>query len=103
MIPGRLGEVANADILPTEGELWTMDPDRLGGHPKEEFDETEKAEVRHVDGVSEAEKSHGEEDAEDGAKDDTVEEIDPRELCKLPARPRVVEGDRSFPGKTRQT
>lgn len=77
--PGRTGDV-KLEMFPTDGEVWTTELDRLGGHPNDETEETEHAEVRHVDGVSEAEKSHGEEDAEYGADDETVDEMEPREL-----------------------
>lgn len=80
-----------------------MELDRDGGpalQNDEPLDDTEKAEVRHVDGVREGEKAHGDtDDAVEGADEDTVEEIDPRELCKLLARPRLPNaGVRSLDG-----
>lgn len=79
----RLGDVkAIAD-----GDDCSSEPERDGG-PLEVVDVTEKAEVRHVEGERAAGKSHGDDDAVDGAADETVEEIDPLELCRLPARPR---------------
>ena len=60
----------------------------------------EKAEVRHVDGVK-LDKSHGDEEADDGAEEETVDENDPRELCRLPARFLATFGERSLLGKTR--
>ncbi len=99
---GRLGDV-RVKILLTDGDVCTIELDRLGGQPKEEVEETEKAEVRHVEGVKEAEKSQGDDKAEDGAEDETIDEIEPREERRLPARPRLKLGERSFPGRTRQT
>ena len=97
------GDAIDANPLPAVGDAWPIDPDLLDGAPYDELDETENADVRQVVGEREAEMSHGEEEVAEGADDETVEDMEPFELCRLPALPRPVFSIASFPGRIRHS